>query len=146
MKSSIWILIWLLPVVACTGQAQNPVAAPADRSEPDLIRQSYTSPSEGDREYFVYLPRGYNSDTQKLWPVMLFLHGDGERGNAREDLDWVLVHGPLYEAWIQKRELPFVIVVPQLPLYGRKKNCRLHRQSKTGGDPPTTRDRCAGAA
>lgn len=49
---------------------------------------------------------------------MLFLHGNGERGDAREDLDWVLVHGPLYEAWIQKRDLPFIIVAPQLPLYG----------------------------
>lgn len=121
MKSPIKIVVWLLPIVACTGLAQNPVAVPGERSEPDLIRQAYTSPSEGDREYFVYLPRGYHSDTQKRWSVMLFLHGDGERGNGQDELDWVLVHGPLYEAWVQKRDLPFVIVVPQLPLYGRDK-------------------------
>ncbi|MBK9983015.1 MAG: alpha/beta hydrolase [Saprospiraceae bacterium] len=49
---------------------------------------------------------------------MMFLHGNGERGNGREDLDWVMVHGPLYEAWIQKRDLPFIIIGPQLPMYG----------------------------
>jgi len=130
VKSSIWITVWLLPIVACTGQARNPVTVSAERSEPELLRKSYTSPSEGDREYFVYLPLGYDSNTQERWPVMLFLHGDGERGNSWEDLDWVLVHGPLYEAWIQKRDLPFVIVVPQLPLYGRDKTVDYIRDRK----------------
>lgn len=114
-------LIWLLPVVACSSIGQDPVAEPARQPEPQLLRQAYTSPSEGEREYFVYLPRGYESETERQWPVMLFLHGDGERGDGLEDLDWVLVHGPLFEAWIQKRDLPFIIVSPQLPLYGRDK-------------------------
>ena len=109
--------LWLLPLAACTGHSQ----APKSGSEPRLIRQSYLSPSEGERQYFVYLPRGYDSDSGRRWPVMLFLHGDGERGDGKDDLDWVLVHGPLYETWIQKRDLPFVIVSPQLPLYGRDK-------------------------
>jgi len=52
--------------------------------------------------------------------VLLFLHGGGERGDLPEDLDYLLVLGPLYEAWIQKRDLPFVIVSPQLPLFGRE--------------------------
>ena len=29
----------------------------------------------------------------------------------------MLKHGPLYEAWIQKRNLPFIIVAPQLPMF-----------------------------
>ena len=107
--------------VACSGVSDRPDTVAPAPSEPRLIRQSYVSPSESDREYFVYLPRGYESDTGRDWPLMLFLHGDGERGNGLEDLDWVLVHGPLYEAWIQKRDLPFILVVPQLPLYGREK-------------------------
>lgn len=107
--------------VACSGVSRSPDIAAPEPAAPQLLRQAYVSPSEGDREYFVYLPRGYAGDGDRLWPVMLFLHGDGERGDGLEDLDWVLVHGPLYEAWIQKRELPFIIVAPQLPLYGRDK-------------------------
>ena len=121
MRNLMRFPVWLLAIVACSGLAQSPDAVSEKQSEPRLIRQSYASPTEGEREYFVYLPSGYDSEGGRSWPVMLFLHGDGERGNAKEDLDWVLVHGPLYEAWIQKRELPFVIVVPQLPLYGRDK-------------------------
>jgi pimeloyl-ACP methyl ester carboxylesterase len=50
---------------------------------------------------------------------MLFLHGNGERGDGKAELDYVLTHGPLYEAWIQKRNLPFIIVSPQLPMFGQ---------------------------
>lgn len=92
-----------------------PSAAVA-QSEPQLLRESYFSDVTGsERDYFVYLPSGFSS--RDKWPVMLFLHGNGERGNGKSELDFVLVHGPLYEAWIQKRELPFVIIAPQLPMY-----------------------------
>ena len=55
----------------------------------------------------------------EAWPVMLFLHGDGERGDARGELDYVLTHGPLFEAWCQRRDLPFVIISPQLDKFSR---------------------------
>lgn len=71
-----------------------------------------------ERDYFVYLPEGYHNDPEKKWPVLLFLHGNGERGNGKDELDFVTVHGPIYEAWVQKRDLPFIIVAPQLPMYG----------------------------
>jgi predicted peptidase len=93
----------------------------AGDSEARLVRQPYLSSTGDERDYFVYLPVGYDSAPERRWPVLLFLHGDGERGDGREDLDWVLVHGPLYEAWVQKRDLPFLIVAPQLPLFGREK-------------------------
>jgi predicted peptidase len=67
----------------------------------------------------VYLPKGYDQKQDKKWPVLVFLHGNGERGNGQNELDYVLIHGPLYEAWIQKRDLPFVMVVPQLHMFGR---------------------------
>lgn len=51
------------------------------------------------------------------WPILMFLHGNGERGNGKDELDYVLMHGPLYEAWIQKKDLPFIIVSPQLPMF-----------------------------
>lgn len=93
----------------------------AAAAQPRLLRQSYASSAGDERQYLVYLPSGYDAKDDHRWPLIVFLHGDGERGNGREDLDWVRVHGPLYEAWVQKRDLPFVIVAPQLDLFGRDK-------------------------
>lgn len=93
-------------------------AANARLSEPELRRVAYQSARMGkEREYLVYLPRGFAQKSN--WPVMLFLHGDGERGDAKADLDYVLIHGPLNEAWVQKRDLPFVIISPQLDKFSR---------------------------
>lgn len=105
-------------------------------SAPELLRRPYTSSGAGrEREYFVYLPRGYHDAPRKDWPVVLYLHGSGERGDGREDLGRVLSHGPLHEAWIQKRDLPFVIVSPQLPVFGRTEQVEEGRSSG-GRQPP----------
>lgn len=89
-------------------------------SEEQLLRIPYKSSFDNtSREYFVYLPKGYKDNTDKKWPVLLFLHGNGERGNGKDELDYVMIHGPLYEAWVQKRDLPFVMIVPQLHMMGQ---------------------------
>lgn len=127
--------------------AEAPAAASA-MSEPELKRVSYRSTRTGkDRDYFVYLPRGFAQ--AKTWPVMLFLHGDGERGDAKGELDFVLVHGPLFEAWCQRRDLPFVIISPQLDKFGRgdvpyikdRDSAKIPRRLPTGINPrPNARD------
>jgi len=110
----------LLPLAA--GVAGAMLAPGADggtraRSGAELRRVTYPSARTGqERDYFVYLPPGHAH--RRDWPVILFLHGDGERGDARGELDFVLTHGPIYEAWCQKRDLPFVIIAPQLPKFG----------------------------
>ena len=38
--------------------------------------------------YLLYLPPGYNESGQE-WPLMMFLHGSGERG---DDIEKVKVH------------------------------------------------------
>jgi dienelactone hydrolase len=57
----------------------------------------------------LYLPDGFRQDTLKKWPLLLFLHGSGERG---DDLEKVKTHGPpkLVE---QGKKLPFIVVSPQ---------------------------------
>lgn len=94
------------------------------QSQPQLLRPSYQSSATGqERQYLLYLPIAY--DSRDDWPVIFFLHGGGERGDGRGDLDYVLSHGPIYEAWIQKQDLPFVIVAPQLPVFGQAEQQRL---------------------
>ncbi len=96
----------------------NPASLIASETTGDqLLKLAYFSAAtQKERQYFVYLPEGYNEAEDKKWPVMFFLHGHGQRGNGTSDLDHVLVHGPLMEAWIQRRPLPFIIISPQLPL------------------------------
>lgn len=61
-------------------------------------------------QYLVYLPDGYDT-SEAQWPMMLFLHGAGERGS---DLEQVKAHGPP-KLVSQGQALPFVIVAPQCP-------------------------------
>ncbi len=60
--------------------------------------------------HLVYLPPRYHERPHLRWPLMLFLHGAGERGN---DLSQVCKHGPPKLA--EERALPFVILSPQCP-------------------------------
>ncbi len=102
---------------ACTSSASS---ALDHKNEQQLLRLSYKSVVDDlERDYFLYLPNGYEKGSSKEWPVLIYLHGDGERGNGKEDLDYVLGYGPLYEAWIQKRDLPFIIIAPQNHMFGR---------------------------
>lgn len=121
-KITFCIILSILFLMACTNKSAHLVLDKAQNltpSEPTLVRQSYlSSVDQSQREYFVYLPRGYHTSAEKKWPVMLFLHGNGERGNGQDELDFVLMQGPLYEAWVQKKDLPFIIISPQLPMFG----------------------------
>jgi predicted peptidase len=61
--------------------------------------------------YLLYLPEGYVRDPASRWPLLLFLHGSGERG---DDLALVKRHGPP-KLLASGGALPFVVVVPQCP-------------------------------
>ncbi len=121
MSSNTVILFFMLGCLmsSCTQTPSTPPMSP-----PELLRVPLVSTiDQQERDYFLYLPKGYQQSVEKggKLPVLLFLHGDGERGNGKEELDFVITHGPLYEAWIQKRDLPFILIVPQLPKFGRDK-------------------------
>ncbi len=110
---------WLVAIaLSLTGLCALAVAQVCvdGRSEAQLLRKPYRSHVTGEeREYFLYLPKGYESEQGRLWPVILFLHGGGERGDGKKDLDALLKHGPLKEAWVKRRDLPFIIISPQMP-------------------------------
>ncbi|MFV1967422.1 MAG: prolyl oligopeptidase family serine peptidase [Pirellulaceae bacterium] len=59
--------------------------------------------------YLLYLPKDY--DKQESWPLVLFLHGAGERG---DDLELVTVHGPP-KLIAEGKDFPFIVVSPQCP-------------------------------
>ncbi len=107
------------PAQSASSSAHDSGSSRAAGGEAQLLRISRLSlATQAERDHFLYLPKGYESTSDQRWPVLLFLHGNGERGDAKADLDYLLKNGPLYEAWIQKRDLPFIVVAPQLPMYG----------------------------
>lgn len=59
--------------------------------------------------YLLSLPAGHAERAD--WPLLLFLHGMGERG---DDVAQVANHGPP-RLLAEGRELPFVVVSPQCP-------------------------------
>jgi pimeloyl-ACP methyl ester carboxylesterase len=60
--------------------------------------------------YLFYLPENYGKDTTLRWPLILFLHGGGERGN---NLERVKGNGvPKFIA--SGKKLPFIVVSPQV--------------------------------
>ncbi len=64
-----------------------------------------------EANYLLFLPKGYEAKGAKKWPLMLFLHGAGERGS---DLRKVAAHGP--PKLVKNRpDFPFIVVSPQCP-------------------------------
>ena len=61
--------------------------------------------------FLRYLPEGYDADATKKWPLIVFLHGSGERG---DDLEQVKANGP-HKLFERDHRFPFIVVSPQAP-------------------------------
>lgn len=64
-----------------------------------------------DLRYLLFLPQSYGQDPGKKWPLILFLHGAGERG---DDLDLLRLYGPA-KVVEKQPDFPFVCLTPQCP-------------------------------
>lgn len=61
----------------------------------------------------VYLPEEWRRDDHKLWPIILFLHGRGERGTEGM---WQTQIGLPQAVRDHPDRWPFIIVMPQCPI------------------------------
>jgi len=61
--------------------------------------------------YLLFLPKGYAASGAQRWPLILFLHGAGERG---DDLNLVKKHG-IAKVVEQRDDFPCIAVSPQCP-------------------------------
>jgi predicted peptidase len=75
--------------------------------QPISFTKEITKTFSGD--FLLYLPKDYN-EREKV-PLIIFLHGRGERG---EDINLVKKHGPP-KLINEGKEFPFIIVSPQCP-------------------------------
>lgn len=62
--------------------------------------------------YLVYLPDGFSEASGETWPVVIFLHGAGERGSDTK----LLSRQGLVRDVEEGREFPFILVAPQCPV------------------------------
>jgi acetyl esterase/lipase len=60
--------------------------------------------------YLLYLPDSYDSQSEKKWPLILFLCGSGDRGS---NIFLFAKNGP-FQMIREKAPLPFIIVAPML--------------------------------
>ena len=70
---------------------------------------------------WLHLPTGYHA-TQNAWPLVVFMHGSGERGS---DLEVVKFHGPP-KALAAGADWPAIVCSPQLEAGARWSPDRLH--------------------
>ena len=87
------------------------MAAPAPA--PASLEGQHPQPAAapGDYPYQLFLPQGYFAGSKTEWPLVIFLHGSGERG---ADLEKLKVNGPPLIV-TQHPGSPFILASPQLP-------------------------------
>jgi predicted peptidase len=60
-------------------------------------------------QYLLHLPEGYAKESSQKWPLIIFLHGSGERG---DNLEKVKGHG-IPKIVEQDANFPFITISPQ---------------------------------
>src|ERR1043166_5003507 len=96
----------LLALTACT--TQTPMSKPIQTAQ---VLDTKVSKKRVKANYLLFLPEGYDANSPRRWPLILFLHGIGERGND----PWkVKIHGPPKVAE-KMASFPFIVLSPQCP-------------------------------
>jgi dienelactone hydrolase len=82
--------------------------------------------------YYEYLPKDYNSSQTELYPIIIFLHGFGDKGNGKlPELNYVLREGlPKYisqgqfpESFkVEGRNFRFIVISPQFSIWPHRQH------------------------
>jgi predicted peptidase len=107
MKTKILLLPLLLGLSACNTIQNSTAMKPGQTAQKfHLERKQVLS-----ADYLLFLPDGYDARSEKRWPLILFLHGAGERGT---NIWLVAKHGPP-KVDTTETNFPFIVVSPQCP-------------------------------
>ena len=104
-----------LTVTPTTAPTSIPTATdtlPSPSTQQPFSTTLQVGPAEIEVRGLLYLPQDYGRDAQRHWPLIVFLHGSGERGDDVQRLASIGLPQILQE----RSDLPFVVVSPQLPL------------------------------
>src|SRR4051812_48198906 len=100
--------IWLRLLVVACALVVGGVSSGAEQASGEFLSRIFTDEQGTQHPFFVFVPA--RLDPAARPPVMLFLHGSGERGN--NNLDQMMV-GLAPAIWKRKTKFPFVVVLPQ---------------------------------
>jgi len=101
------VCLGLMVCVGC-GTAMSAKSEKAGEQSKQTLNKKITKVA--DCNYLLYLPADYGKGDKK-WPLILFLHGAGERGNNLE----ALKKQGLPKMIAQGKSFDFIIVSPQCP-------------------------------
>jgi len=106
----LWLLTWvgLCGMMAVGGDTGVPTPKPGATVTGTF---SNTRVQTNRLSYLLTVPKEYADDPNRRFPLVLFLHGSGERGT---NVQLVAVHGPPKQAR-EGKAFPFVLVSPQCP-------------------------------
>jgi predicted peptidase len=104
MRLSNWIVPLTLAVTVSAAMA-------AEVEGPETVREfHFQKVKSATIKYLLFQPKGYTTSS-KSWPLIVFLHGAGERGT---DVSKVATHGPP-RLVKENLDFPFLLVSPQCP-------------------------------
>src|SRR6266702_4731032 len=96
---------------AAASKRPNPPPQPPPPQETGFLNR--TLELHGAHYHFqVYLPAEFRRDDHRQWPIILFLHGRGERG--AEGM-WQTQIGLPLQVRDHPERWPFIVVIPQCP-------------------------------
>jgi predicted peptidase len=102
------VVLLVFPLIAVAAAPRDAEAGPPPTGQTSEHIQFTVS---FDFDYLLYVPRDYAVDTTRQWPLVIFLHGIGERGS---NLALVKRHG-LPKLIAAGRTFPFLVASPQCP-------------------------------
>ena len=100
----------LVFALCCNLLIDHPGTAQTSERQAEMRLAPTSNGETSEMNYLLYLPQAYETNEEK-WPLLLFLHGAGERG---DDLELVKVHGPP-KMIAEGEDFPFVVISPQCP-------------------------------
>ena len=122
MRTVTWMFLAFLLTSAVPARAQQdpPQQAP---TKPGDYKFKYVARIDGkpvQMTYVLILPKGYDTETTRKFPMVVFTHGAGECGTDGEAL---YSNGPAMEVRNNnpfKETFPFIVMCPQCPPRGER--------------------------
>ncbi len=111
MAACLWIAWAFAPAKASATAAELHIARQTHRQETGFLNRTLVL-NKAAYHFQVYLPEDWRRDDHKRWPIILFLHGRGERG--AEGM-WQTQIGLPAAVRDHPERWPFIIVMPQCP-------------------------------
>ena len=112
LAASLWLACVVAPAPAYASPATSHAARQESPQETGFLNRRIELHGVTYR-FQVYLPEEWRRDDHRQWPIVLFLHGRGERGSEGM---WQTQIGLPQAVRDHPERWPFVIVLPQCPL------------------------------